>query len=354
MEATTTNPYPLIRRSDGHGDDIARIARYWTPVDDDLAGVAPERAAAVRDYRLGVAAFDFSRTDYWHDPDGIDVFADLPYLPDGGYGEGRQRGHLLDLYLPHAAIVRGGATLPVIIDIHGGGFMYGAKELNRNFNTHLAAEGCVVFSLNYRLAPEADLRGQLEDVQAALAWILRHLPDWPVSRTNVFLTGDSAGGALAWLTTLIGHSSEAAAALGVRREFGMHVRGLSLVSPAVNFSTASTPCAPSARAGITDVLGDAFFPASPDAQPYLTPAGALERVQVPPVQLFTSSDDFIEAQSLQLATALSSTGGDVELHDVKVSPVETLGHVYPVCMSWLPESREAIARIHGFMLGHCE
>ncbi len=99
----------------------------------------------------------------------------MPYLPDGGYGAeaGESRGHLLDLYLPHSAMVRGGATLTVFIDIHGGVFTYGYKELNRNFNPHRAALGFAVFSLNYRPAPQTDLRGQLADVQNALAWTSR-------------------------------------------------------------------------------------------------------------------------------------------------------------------------------------
>ena len=73
-----------------------------------------------------------------------------------------------------------GHTLPVYIDIHGGGFTYGYKELNRNFNVHLAEQGFAVFSLNYRPAPQTDLRGQLADIQAALRWIAAI---WPIIRS---------------------------------------------------------------------------------------------------------------------------------------------------------------------------
>ena len=95
---------------------------------------------------------------------------------------------------------------PVYVDIHGGGFCYGYKELNRNFNTHLAAQGFAVVSLNYRPAPQTDLKGQLADVQAALRWLKAHLADYPVDPNAVFITGDSAGGALALLTLAIENS----------------------------------------------------------------------------------------------------------------------------------------------------
>ena len=42
-----------------------------------------------------------------------------------------------------------------------------------------------------------------------------------------------------------------------------------------------------------------------------------------------------------------------ELHDVKVAPTETLGHVFPVCMSWLPESQRALQQIHDFAYRNC-
>ena len=218
-------PYRLVRFDDEpfaidpveFDRGIAEIARYWTEIDDDLADTDPDRAARIREDRLRIAKFDYARTAYWHDPESIDAICDMPYLPDGGYDAeaGESRGHLLDLYLPHSAMVRGGATLPVFIDIHGGGFTYGYKELNRNFNMHLAALGFAVFSLNYRPAPQTDLRGQLADVQNALAWIRDHADDWPISPHNIFLTGDSAGGALAWYTLLLERNPDAAQAFGI-------------------------------------------------------------------------------------------------------------------------------------------
>ena len=115
-------------------------AERWTETDGDLEGLSEERVRGILDMRFSAIAVDTPRSELWHTPDTIDVIEDIPYLPDGGYDTeaGQCRGHLLDLYLPHDAVLRCGHTLPVYIDIHGGGFTYGYKELNRNFNVHLA------------------------------------------------------------------------------------------------------------------------------------------------------------------------------------------------------------------------
>ena len=44
-------------------------------------------------------------------------------------------------------------NLPVYIDVHGGGFVYGYKELNRNFCIALARRGFAVISISYRVLP---------------------------------------------------------------------------------------------------------------------------------------------------------------------------------------------------------
>lgn len=65
--------------------------------------------------------------------------------------------------------------LPVIVDVHGGGWVYGNKELNEYYCMELAKLGFVVCDINYRLCPVTDLKGQVQDVTAALQWIFDHI-----------------------------------------------------------------------------------------------------------------------------------------------------------------------------------
>ena len=264
------------------------------------------------------------------------MIEDIPYLPDGGYDTeaGQCRGHLLDLYLPHDAVLRCGHTLPVYIDIHGGGFTYGYKELNRNFNVHLAETGFAVFSLNYRPAPQTDLRGQLADVQAALRWIKAHLTDYPVNPNAVFLTGDSAGGALTMLTLAIENNAEAAAAFGVDEPSGIGFAGAAPVCGAYSSASLETMGSeltvgydPNRRTGLEQMLGVEFF--------------------------VTCGDDFLEADNLALAAALARKGADFELFDPKPRRHETLGHVFVIGMPWLDESVECFERLRRFSYERC-
>jgi acetyl esterase len=99
-------------------------------------------------------------------PDGIEAIVDVPYAEDG------QRGHLLDVYYPKGAKEK----LPVIMDIHGGGFLYGDKDINKLYGHHLAKRGFVVFNLNYRLAfNDAKVPGQIQDIVSAINWIGNNL-----------------------------------------------------------------------------------------------------------------------------------------------------------------------------------
>lgn len=337
-----------------------KAAEAWSEIDGDLDGLPKERADAILQSRLGSVTADTPRAERWHIPEGIDMIADIPYLPDGGYNKeaGQCRGHLLDLYLPHDAVVRFGHTLPVYIDIHGGGFTYGYKELNRHFNVHLAEQGFAVFSLSYRPAPQTDLKGQLADVQAALRWIRNHIGDYPVNPDAFFLTGDSAGGALTMLTLAIENNAEAAAAFGIDKPSGIRFAGAAPVCGL--YSLAAPESVPAGIAYdaklhdlIADMLGEEFFAGLEDAQQFLTADGLVKNVDLPPLFIVTCSDDFLEADNLALATALSRKGADFELFDPKVGRHSALGHVFVIGMPWLEESAEAFKRIRDFSYTRC-
>ena len=347
----------------GLSEDMLRNAERWTETTGDLEGVPENLLPGILGMRFGAIAIDTPRSERWSTPEDIDVIADLAYLPDGGYdtAAGACRGHLLDLYLPHDAVLRGGHTLPVYIDIHGGGFTYGYKELNRNFNVHLAEQGFAVFSLNYRPAPQTDLRGQLADIQAALRWIAAHMDDYPVNPNAVFLTGDSAGGALTLLTLAIENNAEAAAAFGVDKPSGIRFAGAAPVCGAYSSASLETMGRkltvgydPNRRIGLEQMLGVDFFAGLEAADPkFLTAEGLAFNVDLPPLLIITCGDDFLEADNLALAAALSRKGADFELFDPKPRRHETLGHVFVIGMPWLEESRECLDRIRRFSYERC-
>jgi len=86
--------------------------------------------------------------------------------------------------------------LPALLYLHGGGWTSGSSADFRPFTAMLAQESkCVVYSLDYRLAPEHPFPQALDDVATAWTWLLNHHPD--AASVPMIIGGDSAGGNLA-------------------------------------------------------------------------------------------------------------------------------------------------------------
>ena len=104
-----------------------------------------------------------------------------------------QEGCSFVFYLPKEQ-----ENLPVLIYIHGGGFLGGKTEMCENLCRDLARSGhAAVFSVEYRLAPEHPYPAGLWDCFRAVDYILAHLSDYGADENRVSIAGDSAGGNLA-------------------------------------------------------------------------------------------------------------------------------------------------------------
>ena len=329
-------------------DEERKLLEGWTEIDGDLDGCSPDTVRAILGSRLTFGRMDAPRSRHWQVPEGVDCLNDIAYVDDD------LRAHKLDLYLPHDALLRNGRVTPVYIDIHGGGFMYGYKELNRNFCTHLAQRGFAVFSVNYRLVPRTDFMGQLDDVLTALTWIKNHLNEYPVSSDRIFLTGDSAGGTLALYALAVESDAQFARTLGLKPA-GLRLRGAAFVSglfdltPYVSVDLADVHPTGSPTDALTMIAPSffgSFVRAGGDRLADLTTM--VDMVRLPPVFLNTSADDFLQGEALKLAEILCRRGRDFELHDLRPNRLQTLGHVYPVAMTWLEESIRTLDQIHDF------
>ncbi len=157
------------------------------------------------------------------EPAGLRQILDIPYINDG------HKGHLLDIYYPEGTTEK----LPVIIDIHGGGWMYGYKEINKYFCLKLAQKGFLVASINYRLAGEVLFDDQIRDIFAALTWLGKNLKDYPADMDNIFLAGDSAGGHFVCVTTAINLNEDMQKDFGVEY-VGYDFKAVSAICPAID------------------------------------------------------------------------------------------------------------------------
>ena len=156
---------------------------------DDYRDTVPEEVR--RQFRGDVRFVD------WVNPMGfkrpsVELISDIPYLPGG------VRQHL-DIYRP---TVRPANGCPVLLQIHGGGWMMGHKaQQARALLYHMAANGWICVAANYRLSPSVGFPLHLEDCKAALCWIREQGREYGMNPDFVAVTGGSAGG---HLTALMG------------------------------------------------------------------------------------------------------------------------------------------------------
>ena len=116
---------------------------------------------------------------------------------DVAYGEHpRQR---LDVYLPQGS----GGARPVVLFLHGGGFIRGDKSERSHVGHLLAHHGFVAVLANYRLAPECQWPSGAQDVASALDWVHQAIAAYGGDPSWVFVIGESAGAAHAAAATLM-------------------------------------------------------------------------------------------------------------------------------------------------------
>lgn len=278
---------------------------------------------------------NYSKKEY---PTDSVEYRDIPYIADG------DTYHLLDCYVPEA-FDKDGEKHPVIIDIHGGGWYYATKDLNRFFCLHLARKGFLVFNLSYRLAPKAHWIDQVQDCCAALKYISEHMAEYGGDASRVFLTGDSAGGNLSSVCAGICASKVMQNAFGVE-DPELTLKAVGLTSP--------VPYGDPVNGGIwkfyfNTFLGD--YETQP-WRPYLDldkTLGVVGRAY-PPTYIVTSLADIVRTQALRAYKDLQAAGIATELNNSKNPKLQ---HVYMVTGAETPEGQAAIDGMTDFFKKYC-
>jgi acetyl esterase/lipase len=202
---------------------------------------------------------------------------------------------------------------PALLHIHGGGYVSGfAGQFNPFLQTVAQNCGCLVVSVDYRLAPETHFPGSLEDNYTALRWLYKNSDELGVDRKRIAIGGESAGG---------GHSAELAIAARDRREIPILFQ--LLIYPALDDRTGSTRQVPpyigqfvwnaeSNRFAWTSFLG---VPAgSPTVPAGAVPARVENLTGLPPAFIGVGAIDLFVEEDVEYARRLIIAGVPTELH----------------------------------------
>jgi acetyl esterase/lipase len=202
---------------------------------------------------------------------------------------------------------------PALLHMHGGGFVFGFAGQSGPFLQTVAQNcGCVVVSVDYRLAPETHFPGSLEDNYTALRWLYKNADELGVDRKRIAIGGESAGG---------GHSALLAIAARDRREIPILFQ--LLLYPVLDDRTGSTRQAPpyigqfvwnagSNRFAWTSFLG---VPAGSATVPAgAVPARVENLAGLPPAFIGVGALDLFVDEDVEYARRLIDAGVPTELH----------------------------------------
>lgn len=235
------------------------------------------------------------------DVPGVTRFADIVYGPAGS------PWNTLDVSVP-THYLNGTAAAPVIVSIHGGGWFYGTKHTYEFWASRMAEHDFAVVNFSYRLPPEVEFPGELDDVSRVIGWVAAHAARYHLDPHNVYVIGDSAGGQMAmqYLTVITNPA--------FNRHFGYPVPALTFRAVIDNCGAAfiDRQMAPSPASSATDSLSlstHAYFtedavgkdPERLRTEKYMTTA-------LPPILLVTANQDMIRDDSVRLDGFLMAKG----------------------------------------------
>ena len=206
----------------------------------------------------------------------------------------------------------GGKNRPALLHIHGGGYVAGsANQFPATLQKTAEDCGCLVVSVEYRLAPETHFPGSLEDNYAALCWLNANADDLGVDRKRIAIGGLSAGG---------GHTAALAIAARDRKEIPVAFQ--LLIYPMLDDRTGSTrPVPPHIGTLIWTVEKNVFGwtsllgrPAGSASVPSgAVPARVANLAGLPPAFIGVGSLDLFVEEDVEYAKRLTAAGVPTEL-----------------------------------------
>ncbi|MEI6434911.1 MAG: alpha/beta hydrolase [Bacteroidota bacterium] len=253
------------------------------------------------------------------------------------------------------------APFPVIVFFHGGGWVFFRLDAYDPICTHLCeATGCIIFSVDYRLSPEAKFPAATDDCLAATRWIYQHCEEWNGNRDSIILAGDSAGGNLATVTAMRireegdmanEETTDLSSLIGTTKRPVIRLAGQVLIYPVTDYWMPDKPSYIEFADGFgltRDAMKwfwDKYLENVSDAvNPRVAPLLARDLSGLPPTLIIVSGFDPLRDEGIAYAKRLKEAGVQV-----KLSVYEDMIHGFLSYIGILKQAKAAINEIAGWV-----
>ena len=262
-------------------------------------------------------------------PEDVTVLKDIAYADGGKY-------NLLDVYYPKDTT----GKLPVIVSIHGGGYVYGTKEVYYHYGMYLAQQGYTVVNFNYHLAPKHKFPTQLGEINQVFCWIRDNAEKFHMDINNVFVVGDSAGAQLNSHYSAIYSNPEFASLFDFNVPSEIKIRAIALncgmyALDGSDMKETSEKSGMDTNGLMNDYLGKT------------RPAKLMEQIDVlghitsafPPAYIMTAEYDFLKEKAEPMYDFLTAKGVPCEWKKYGEAEQKYMAHVFHVNMN-LEEAKQ--------------
>lgn len=234
----------------------------------------------------------------------MEICADLKY-------DTKNPARIFDLFFQKENI-----TLPLIIMIHGGGWISGDKSMYHDEATWFVKRGFAVACVAYRLAPLHPFPDAISDIQAMVKFAKENPGNLPFDSNQVIAMGNSAGGHLACMAGLLDHDL-------LSGEASPRTDGFISIAPITDIRNPNESQFPIAMSFLEQFMGKTHHE-SPEDYALASPITHADKNAPPSLIIHGDADDIVPfEQSKLLYEKLCQSGSPSELH---ILPNE--GHSY--------------------------
>ena len=235
------------------------------------------------------------------------------------------------------------APHPVVVFFHGGGFVYGSLDTHDNICLALAERADVlVLSVDYRLAPEHPFPAAIHDAYAAVEWAATHASDLDGDPDRLAVAGDSAGGNLATVVSLLARdrrTGDARGTTGEAPDIDHQVLVYPWLDPAARFDYESYALREDERSSVWFFEKYASDPLDA-GNTYFAPLLADDLSGLPPATIQVGGFDALRDEGFEYADRLESAGVSVSFENY-----EAMNHGFVSLLGLVDHADNAIDRI---------